>query len=115
LEESKTDFILEQKTAFTSSQEETVKPERKKDAAQKAASKSAVAQKGTVSDSDAGLKATSSNSVAAKATESTAAAEPSSMEEEDEFDLSDISHNPRELSREEIIAAAEAAAFSDQT
>ena len=115
LEESKTDFILEQKTAFTSSQEETVKPERKKDAAQKAASKSAAAQKGAVSDSDASPKTTSSNSAAAKATESTAAAEPSSMEEEDEFDLSDISHNPRELSREEIIAAAEAAAFSDQT
>lgn len=31
----------------------------------------------------------------------------------DEFDLSDITHNPAEKSREEIIAAAEAAAFSD--
>ena len=30
---------------------------------------------------------------------------------EDEFDLSDITHNPTELSREEIIAAAEAAAY----
>ena len=29
----------------------------------------------------------------------------------DEFDLSDITHNPQELSREEIIAAAEAAAY----
>lgn len=33
---------------------------------------------------------------------------------DDEFDLSDITHNPKELSREEIIAAAEAAAFADQ-
>jgi len=32
----------------------------------------------------------------------------------DEFDLSDITHNPTELSREEIIAAAEAAAFAEQ-
>ena len=33
--------------------------------------------------------------------------------EEYEFDLSDITHNPAELSREEIIAAAEAAAFQE--
>ena len=33
---------------------------------------------------------------------------------DDEFDLSDISHNPKEQSREEIIAAAEAAAFAEQ-
>ena len=32
---------------------------------------------------------------------------------DDEFDLSDITHNPKELSREDIIAAAEAAAFSE--
>jgi len=32
---------------------------------------------------------------------------------EDDFDLSDITATPRELSREEIIAAAEAAAFED--
>ena len=32
----------------------------------------------------------------------------------DEFDLSDITHNPAEPSREDIIAAAEAAAFSNQ-
>ena len=31
--------------------------------------------------------------------------------ETDEFDLSDITHQPKELSREEIIAAAEAAAY----
>ena len=31
---------------------------------------------------------------------------------DDEFDLSDITHNPKELTREEIIAAAEEAAFS---
>ena len=31
----------------------------------------------------------------------------------DEFDLSDITHNPKDLSKEEIIAAAEAAAFAD--
>ena len=31
--------------------------------------------------------------------------------ESDEFDLSDITHTPKELSREEIIAAAEAAAY----
>ena len=33
--------------------------------------------------------------------------------EDDEFDLSDISHNPSEKSREDIIAAAEAAAFGE--
>ena len=33
---------------------------------------------------------------------------------EDEFDLSDITANPTELSREEIIAAAEAAAFNEK-
>ena len=32
---------------------------------------------------------------------------------DDEFDLSDITHNPAEQSREDIIAAAEAAAFAD--
>ena len=31
----------------------------------------------------------------------------------DEFDLSDITHAPVELSREEIIAAAEAAAYNE--
>lgn len=39
--------------------------------------------------------------------------EESVKEEADEFDLSDISAQPKELSREEIIAAAEAAAFSE--
>jgi len=34
-------------------------------------------------------------------------------EENDEFDLSDITHAPSELSREEIIAAAEAAAYNE--
>jgi ribonuclease-3 len=34
--------------------------------------------------------------------------------EADEFDLSDISHNPAEPSREDIIAAAEAAAFAEK-
>ena len=33
---------------------------------------------------------------------------------DDEFDLSDISAQPREQSREDIIAAAEAAAFNEQ-
>ena len=32
----------------------------------------------------------------------------------EEFDLSDITATPRDLSREEIIAAAEAAAFEEQ-
>ena len=32
---------------------------------------------------------------------------------DDEFDLSDITHNPKDLSREEIIAAAEEAAFAE--
>ena len=32
---------------------------------------------------------------------------------DDEFDLSDITHNPKEPSREDIIAAAEAAAFAE--
>ncbi len=34
--------------------------------------------------------------------------------DDDEFDLSDITHNPQEPSREDIIAAAEAAAFADK-
>jgi ribonuclease-3 len=34
-------------------------------------------------------------------------------EPDDEFDLSDITHNPAERSREDIIAAAEAAAFTE--
>ena len=37
--------------------------------------------------------------------------EPTSPSNDDEFDLSDITHQPKELSREEIIAAAEAAAY----
>ena len=37
--------------------------------------------------------------------------QPSLDSGDDEFDLSDITHNPTELSREEIIAAAEAAAY----
>lgn len=36
-----------------------------------------------------------------------------STEENDEFDLSDITHTPKEMSKEEIIAAAEEAAFAD--
>ena len=35
-------------------------------------------------------------------------------ENSDEFDLSDITHQPEELSREDIIAAAEAAAFAEE-
>ena len=38
--------------------------------------------------------------------------QPAAPSEADEFDLSDISHNPTEKSREDIIAAAEAAAFA---
>ncbi|MBR6997340.1 MAG: ribonuclease III [Prevotella sp.] len=34
--------------------------------------------------------------------------------DDDEFDLSDITHNPQEPSREDIIAAAEAAAFAEK-
>lgn len=33
---------------------------------------------------------------------------------DDEFDLSDITHNPKEMTREEIIAAAEAAAYEEK-
>lgn len=32
----------------------------------------------------------------------------------DEFDLSDITAEPKEMSREDIIAAAEAAAFAEE-
>ena len=38
----------------------------------------------------------------------------SQVEDTDEFDLSDITHNPAEASREDIIAAAEAAAFAEE-
>ena len=41
------------------------------------------------------------------------AREAPSSPPDDEFDLSDITHNPKELSREEIIAAAEEAAFAE--
>jgi len=41
-------------------------------------------------------------------------AESLSQVEEDEFDLSDISAQPKEQSREDIIAAAEAAAFAEE-
>ena len=40
--------------------------------------------------------------------------EPQQESSVDEFDLSDITAEPKELSREEIIAAAEAAAFAEQ-
>ena len=40
--------------------------------------------------------------------------EPQQDSSVDEFDLSDITAQPKELSREEIIAAAEAAAFAEQ-
>jgi ribonuclease-3 len=39
--------------------------------------------------------------------------QPQASADDDEFDLSDITHNPAEPSREDIIAAAEAAAFSE--
>ena len=42
------------------------------------------------------------------------ASAPDSQVEDDEFDLSDISAQPKEQSREDIIAAAEAAAFSEE-
>jgi ribonuclease-3 len=43
------------------------------------------------------------------------AVKETTVEIEDEFDLSDISHQKEDLSREEIIAAAEAAAFSENS
>ena len=43
-----------------------------------------------------------------------ATSEMPNMPETDEFDLSDISATPQDLSREDIIAAAEAAAFSEE-
>ena len=46
-----------------------------------------------------------------ESSESTEIPEPPDAEE---FDLSDITATPRDLSREEIIAAAEAAAFEEQ-
>lgn len=36
------------------------------------------------------------------------------VKEEEEFDLSDISSTPKEMSKEDIIAAAEAAAFEEE-
>ena len=47
----------------------------------------------------------------ARPTKPTKPIEAHEPDEPDEFDLSDITHNPTELSREEIIAAAEAAAY----
>jgi ribonuclease-3 len=40
---------------------------------------------------------------------------PAPPADTDEFDLSDITHNPEEPSREDIIAAAEAAAYQEKT
>ena len=40
---------------------------------------------------------------------------PAPAADTDEFDLSDITHNPEEPSREDIIAAAEAAAYQEKT
>jgi ribonuclease-3 len=37
------------------------------------------------------------------------------VSKDDDFDLSDITHQPKELSREDIIAAAEAAAFAEES
>ena len=42
------------------------------------------------------------------------AGQKNAPEEEDEFDLSDITHQKEEISREDIIAAAEAAAYTEQ-
>ena len=42
------------------------------------------------------------------------AAQPTASEDTDEFDLSDITATPQELQREDIIAAAEAAAFAEE-
>ena len=41
-------------------------------------------------------------------------AETVEQKNDDEFDLSDITAEPKEMSREDIIAAAEAAAFSEE-
>lgn len=41
-------------------------------------------------------------------------AETVEQKNNDEFDLSDITAEPKEMSREDIIAAAEAAAFSEE-
>ena len=59
----------------------------------------------------AGSDMTATAEVAAAVDSDTPAANAES--DADEFDLSDITHNPKELTREEIIAAAEAAAFAD--
>ncbi len=57
----------------------------------------------------------SSDSVASKASTSSIDPAPSnpSIEDDPDFDLSDISHKAQDLSREDIIAAAEAAAFAE--
>ena len=41
--------------------------------------------------------------------------QPEADDTTDDFDLSDITHNPKETSREDIIAAAEAEAYKDRT
>ena len=54
------------------------------------------------------------SSVTAEVTEEKVEIKETNNQESDEFDLSDISSQPKEMSREDIIAAAEAAAFAEE-
>ena len=57
-------------------------------------------------------RSSSNSRISSNSSNSSNSSKPSESQV-DEFDLSDITHNPVEKSREDIIAAAEAAAFSE--
>ena len=105
LEAEKTNFIIEQnKTSewYSEFSEETENKEVKESSEHTANNKKKTRKAAKTVEKAAEEKELKEESVVAKAAE------------DDDFDLSDISHNTTELDKEDIIAAAEAAAFAEK-
>jgi ribonuclease-3 len=99
LEAEKTDFIIQKQSSADWYSEFS---ENGKESAEK---KSAEKKSG---------RPTEKRTEKKKPAEKTSTEKPADNAQTDDFDLSDITHNPVEQDREDIIAAAEAAAYTEE-
>ena len=118
LEAEKTDFILEHQNTTEWYSEFSEAEEKAGKAGNSgrpgAPGKSGISGKpGAAGKSEISGKSVVSG-VSDKSEESGPSENPDPSAEVDDFDLSDITHNPAEQSREDIIAAAEAAAYTEE-
>ena len=110
LDDEKTNFIIERAPshdAWLKEFTETDDPATSSSATDKQARKSKAA-----TSTNSSSAATNSSSAASRSSSPDSSEHP---DPSDEFDLSDITHNKEEQSREDIIAAAEEAAFAERS